>query len=220
MLEIGAGTGNLTRFLLSAKKVIAVEKDRNLEAALKRVQRGCKGMEVLIANILDHALPQADIIIGNIPYNVAEPLLYRLMHASCKRIVLLLSTRLYATLTTKKLSLIVPHYFVMENLMMVPRAAFAPKPRIDSVLIRLTPTQEKSLIRAVLDQHDKRVKNAVEHALWQGKGWSKRDARKFCRKHLRGIADTRLRQLSFTELKRLLTAVNNMSRTTNHRPVA
>ncbi|HLD06014.1 MAG TPA: rRNA adenine dimethyltransferase family protein [Candidatus Nanoarchaeia archaeon] len=210
VLEVGAGPGNLTRLLCAAKLLIAVEKDGKFRPALLQLRQEHKNIRPLFANILLVPPPKADIVIGNIPYNISEPLFYQLMRASCKRIILLVSARFYRAITGQKLSLLLPYYFTLERLIEVPRTAFSPKPRVDSVLIRLIPKKERSLPREVLDQQDKRVKNAVEHALWQQKGWSKRQAGAWCREHLPGISGIRLRQLSHSELKALLAALNNV----------
>src|SRR5574341_129676 len=82
VLEIGAGKGVLTQFLIEkAKKVLAVELDRNLVAALREKFLQAENLEIIPSDILklkltDYLLPNQKIkIIGNLPYQITSPIL-------------------------------------------------------------------------------------------------------------------------------------------------
>ena len=83
ILEIGPGTGNLTEKLISKKpkRLILVEKDKNLSGNLKRKFNG--NVEVINKDFLD--LPITDLkcknlsIFGNLPYNVASEILVKII---------------------------------------------------------------------------------------------------------------------------------------------
>src|SRR6478736_6789712 len=80
VVEIGSGAGALTRELASvAKRVIAIEIDRDLIAPLR--QWGLPKVEIIEGNALEIDLanltPDKFHLVGNLPYNVATPLLKR-----------------------------------------------------------------------------------------------------------------------------------------------
>ncbi len=72
ILEIGAGNGNLTKFLGGARKIIAVEVDKTLAEELKKIKM--KNLEIILEDIrkinLDSLIEKYKItkICGNIPY--------------------------------------------------------------------------------------------------------------------------------------------------------
>ena len=89
VLEIGAGTGVLTGRLASeAAAVAAIEIDRDLAAALRArfptVEVVCA--DALTADLDQHVGPGPSRrpvrIVGNLPYNIATPLLDRLFRIS------------------------------------------------------------------------------------------------------------------------------------------
>src|SRR6476659_3448870 len=81
-VEIGPGRGALTRPLAAAAgRVVAIEIDRDLAAALREVAP--PNVEVIQADVLDlERMPAAGAAIrvaGNLPYNVASPILFKLV---------------------------------------------------------------------------------------------------------------------------------------------
>src|SRR3989337_4183636 len=82
VLEIGAGKGVLTQFLIEkAKKVYAVELDKSLCEILKEKFVHQKNLEIINQDILKVDLkklnpPKEKIkIIGNLPYQITSPIL-------------------------------------------------------------------------------------------------------------------------------------------------
>jgi 16S rRNA (adenine1518-N6/adenine1519-N6)-dimethyltransferase len=92
-LEIGPGRGALTKPLMArVKRLIAVEIDRDLAAALRESEdaRGSKDrrLRVIEGDFLEvgfdeilagESLPVR--VVGNLPYNVSSPILFRLLAA-------------------------------------------------------------------------------------------------------------------------------------------
>ncbi len=71
VLEIGPGRGTLTRVLLDrGLKVIAIEKDRLLAAAL-----ALDGLRVIEGDALQLDWPRVSKVVGNIPYYITSPLI-------------------------------------------------------------------------------------------------------------------------------------------------
>ena len=79
VLEIGAGTGNLTRVIAkSGARVIAVEKDITLEKELRKKLGRFPSVEIVIGNalrLLDSWGIRFDKVVSNIPYAISEPLI-------------------------------------------------------------------------------------------------------------------------------------------------
>jgi len=84
----------------------------------------------------------------------------------------------YRLLGNKKLGLMVQEFFEMKILLDVPKGAFKPEPRTNSVVISLKFRKEKTLFFRVLLQPKFKVKNAIMRALFSGRKLTKNQARK------------------------------------------
>jgi 16S rRNA (adenine1518-N6/adenine1519-N6)-dimethyltransferase len=164
VLEIGPGTGILTRRLLPlAAAVVAVEIDRDLCTLLAK-QLGetpnflllqgdflALDLDTLLANFPQFQQPNK--VVANIPYNITGPILERLLGSIAApnprpldSIVLLLQKevgdRLCASPSSKTygaLSVRVQYLAQCDCICHVPASAFQPPPKVDSVVVRLTP---------------------------------------------------------------------------------
>jgi 16S rRNA (adenine1518-N6/adenine1519-N6)-dimethyltransferase len=159
IVEVGAGTGTLTRMLAAgAGKVVAIEKDERLAAncELRIADWGLKNVQVVRADALTldwHSLnPQSAIhnphfkIAGNIPYNITTPLLERVVALHPERIVFLVQAevadRIAAAPGSKiygGLSVGIQTLCGVERLFTVRAGSFTPPPRVHSAVIRLRP---------------------------------------------------------------------------------
>src|SRR6202790_2682499 len=86
IVEVGPGRGALTWGLLErAKRLDVIEIDRDLAQALKADPRGRPGLKVHVENVLDtdfirlRGAGEPLRIVGNLPYNISTPLLFRLL---------------------------------------------------------------------------------------------------------------------------------------------
>lgn len=153
ILEIGPGPGGLTRQLLaSGARVVAIERDPDLVAV---VRRDLPGAEVVEGDALSldwfevagRAVPARWIIAGNIPYNISSPLIDQALRDPLPaRIVFLVqrevADRLQAQPGTPEygaLSIGVQAVCAVELLFAVGKGAFVPAPKVDSAVVRLTP---------------------------------------------------------------------------------
>jgi len=189
VLEIGCGLGGLTIPLLqTSKKVIAVEIDRRLYGVLKDISRKHRNIEIIFGNILDIPLPHFDKLVSNPPYMIIEPLLDRLTGCSFVSAVIVAGTSalravhgLNAQEGMRKLTLLIHCFYNAELIRRIPASAFRPEPRTDACILRLTPKGKHLLLgapvlflfRELLEQRDKKLKNALREAiirLYQGSG--------------------------------------------------
>lgn len=192
VVEIGAGTGSLTRPLLArAQHVFAIERDRDLVPVLHEELRSfveAKRLDILEADakqvdyenlLAGAARPRA--IAGNLPYQLTGPLL-RLavgLADSFDRAVFMVQLEVAERLAAKPsepeygaLTVFVSAALDVERKMIVRRGAFHPQPRVDSAVVVLTPravpwsreTDEfRAVVKAAFAQRRKTLRNA-----WRG----------------------------------------------------
>jgi 16S rRNA (adenine1518-N6/adenine1519-N6)-dimethyltransferase len=164
VLEIGPGTGILTRRLVSAASaVVAVEIDRDLCALLVKKMGNIDNFLLLENDFLNLDLEgtltdfpnfqKTNKVVANIPYNITGPILEKLLgnilHPAARpfeSIVLLVqkevAERLYAKPSTKAfgaLSIRVQYLAHCELVCPVLARDFSPPPKVDSAVVRLTP---------------------------------------------------------------------------------
>jgi 16S rRNA (adenine1518-N6/adenine1519-N6)-dimethyltransferase len=157
MVEIGPGTGILTQELVPALDHLhVVEIDRELAAALHARFPAAK-VTVHQADALDfdfESLPPMLRVVGNLPYNVSTPILFR-MAALGERLrdcVFMLQKEVVermvaapATPQYGRLSVMLQYRFEMALQLRVPPGAFTPPPKVDSAVVRMVPLGEHRL---------------------------------------------------------------------------
>ncbi|MBU0898863.1 MAG: hypothetical protein KKB03_04405 [Nanoarchaeota archaeon] len=150
VIEIGAGKGILTKELAkTARKVITIEVDKKLKPILERNLRSYKNVSVLIKNALKSDL-SADKIVGSLPYAICEALIQKLPSFDFKRAVFTVSKSFAYRLLAKpgddnysKLSKFAQENFKISIEMDVPKEAFEPRPKANSMVISLIKTDKK-----------------------------------------------------------------------------
>ena len=149
VVEIGPGPGALTRELAAvAARVIAIEIDRDLIPKL-RASVGAN-IDVIEADALEVDLTTTAggmfHVVGNLPYNIATPLLKRFIDARdhILDVTIMLqkevAERIRATpgsMHYGPLSVLIQYYATPVWGFTVPPGAFTPRPRVDSAVIRL-----------------------------------------------------------------------------------
>jgi 16S rRNA (adenine1518-N6/adenine1519-N6)-dimethyltransferase len=151
IVEIGPGLGALTQSLVDgAQRIHAVEIDRDLAARL----RGRFAADALVlheadALAFDFATLGAQLrVVGNLPYNISTPLLFRLaahdaqirdIHVMLQREVVARMTARPATADYGRLTVMLQARFAIARLFTVPPGAFRPAPNVESAVARLVP---------------------------------------------------------------------------------
>jgi 16S rRNA (adenine1518-N6/adenine1519-N6)-dimethyltransferase len=191
VLEIGAGLGFLTEELAKkAGKVIAIEIDEQFKPVLDELCRKYPNIEVIYGNALKIELPEFNKLVSNIAYNLAEPLLMRILYANFELGVMTLSQHLAEKLASPekqkqriRLSMISQSYFDSEIVKIIPAKDFYPAPKIDSAILKFSPIKKeglegkKLLVRYFFDQRFSKVKNALRNCLNKYSGKTKREGR-------------------------------------------
>jgi len=151
ILEIGPGIGNLTELLAQkAKLVIAIEKDLQFKKCLSRLERRYDNIEVIFGDALEINFPSFNKVVSNLPFNIALPLIFKLLNYNFDVAVLLcqkrLAQRICASTSQKgycRLSVSINRIADAEILKLVPKSAFLPPPEVDGAIVRIKKTAPK-----------------------------------------------------------------------------
>lgn len=164
VFEIGPGPGGLTRALVAsgAAKVIAVEYDPRAIGALQSLKEASNGvLEIVQADALEADLPALAaqfgakppyVVVANLPYNIATPLLTGWMEqiynqpALYRELVLMFQKEVAQRIVGKpssktygRLSILCQWLCETKIMFDVPAAAFTPPPKVTSSIVRLVP---------------------------------------------------------------------------------
>ena len=157
VIEIGAGYGNLTKYIIERKpkKFFAIEKDKKLSLFLKKKFKLSKNLKVINEDILNiiqkNNLGKNIIVFGNLPYNISTKILASLIMLNkwppwydililmfqkevADRIIAKTRTKEFgrlAVLSNWRLD-IKKHFDISKN-------CFFPKPKINSTLLSFKP---------------------------------------------------------------------------------
>lgn len=157
VIEIGPGRGCLTRLVQPlVHKLVAIEIDNRLIQGLEEEFRACDNVEIIHADFLNFStLPEAQRlrIIGNIPYHITSPILFKVIQWKDRVFDLTLlvqrevADRIVATPRSKQygiLSIFSQTYADVCRLLTVPKTVFTPVPKVESALVRWRFTAERS----------------------------------------------------------------------------
>ena len=156
ILEIGPGTGNLTKNILKKEpnKLIVIEKDNDLAEMLKKnLDNNIKIINDDILKIDENNLSRDILtVFGNLPYNISTEILCKwILNIKSKNfwfdnLILMfqkeVADRIIAKFNTKnygRLSVISNWKLEIEKICDVNPSSFFPKPKIDSSVLLLKP---------------------------------------------------------------------------------
>jgi len=175
MVEIGPGLGALSKPLFDyLQHLHLVEIDRDVIAWWKKQARLLEKFTLHDSDALQfdfsQLIKQADEqplkqhrrlrVVGNLPYNISTPLLFRLltqkddiidMHFMLQKEVV---DRLTADVGSKdygRLSVMVQYHCQTDYLFFVPPEAFNPPPKVDSAVVRLIPWESATQAHGIAD---------------------------------------------------------------------
>lgn len=155
VIEIGAGTGILTRALArTAGRVISFEIDRDFRETLAELQEEFPGLSIRIEDFLQ--FPLLDFlshsesrwrIVANIPYNITSPIIEKIINERHPNLIdshLLMQKEVARRMVAPpggkdygRLSVFVQYFCNAKILLTVPPEVFTPPPQVESALLRM-----------------------------------------------------------------------------------
>ena len=157
VLEIGPGLGVLTRELAKkAKKVIAVEKDKNMVEILAETLKNFKNVEIIHGDIrkktpgVFSSTPGVETgykVVANLPFYLTAPAIRKFLESvevRPQQMVLVVQKEVAQRICAKVpdmnlLAVSVQFYAEPEIISYISKKSFWPQPKVDSAIIKITP---------------------------------------------------------------------------------
>ncbi len=189
ILEVGAGTGVLTRELAQkARRVVAVELERDMLALLAKTTSHSPNVELIARNLLFlnpvEIFGQAPYkLVANLPYYITAPTFRHFLEsANPPRVLVVMVQQEVAERIVAKpgdlsvLAISVQFYGQPRIVARVPASSFYPAPKVDSAILRvdvhadapLTAVERESffrLVQAGFSERRKQLHNSLTHGL-------------------------------------------------------
>ncbi len=180
LLEVGPGLGGLTVSLVESQaQVFAVEIDPALCAYLEEQFAGRDNFTLLQGDVLQVELPEATKVVGNLPYYITSPVIFRVLEEMSPEVMLFVvqrevAERLVAGPGGKDygaLSVMVQVFCRVELLRVLPPEVFYPRPRVESAAVRFTPSPDapdvppwflRRVVAAAFQQRRKTLINSLK----------------------------------------------------------
>ncbi len=162
VLEIGPGRGALTAVVAArARRVVAVEIDRDLIDALREQFAAQDNVEIVEADVLEmspgemlaagaapsRAGAESYVVVANLPYNIAAPTLRRFLEADLppRRLVVMVQLEVGEAIVAQPgrmslMSVATQVYADTSMVMRVAPGAFSPPPKVQSAVVRIDVT--------------------------------------------------------------------------------
>lgn len=189
ILEVGAGTGVLTRELAKqARRVVAVELERDMLTLLQKITQPYANVELVARNLLS-LNPQSVFeqrpykLVANLPYYITAPTFRHFLESeNAPRLIVVMvqwevAQRIIATPgDLSVLAISVQLYGRPQVVARVPARAFYPAPKVDSAILRVDVSSQAPLlaqererffrvVQAGFGEKRKQLHNSLTHGL-------------------------------------------------------
>ena len=181
VLEIGAGTGFLTRELQKKCKVIAVELDDTLFSLLEQ-ELPKKNLELVHGNFLDEEFEKFNKVVALPPYTISSAIIFRLFELKPELCIIVFQKEFAEKLVAQPgfmeynaLSVIAQYGFDIETLGRVPASSFFPKPNSDSSIVKFSLSNKNGeakneeafvvFVKSIFRFQNKNLLNAVKNSV-------------------------------------------------------
>jgi 16S rRNA (adenine1518-N6/adenine1519-N6)-dimethyltransferase len=157
VLEIGAGLGTLTTYLAErAKRVVAIEKDQRLIEKLRPAIPHLTNLELITGDVLKINFGELFTgnkmkVISNLPYSISSQILIKLLENRdiFSLLVIMIQREVGERITASpggrdygSISVLLQTFFDISIELLVHPEAFWPKPKVDSVVLKLVPFRD------------------------------------------------------------------------------
>ncbi len=144
VLEVGCGTGNLTRILLRYCSVVGIEKDARLADKLRKkfsneIEMG--RFKLIEGDALKIDFPPFTKFVSNIPFSISSQLTFKLFKHDFELAVVMYQREFAERLCGEdsRLGVISKAYCRAEILEIVKPYAFKPRPKVESAVVKIVP---------------------------------------------------------------------------------
>ena len=187
ILEIGAGTGSLTEYILEKKpkKFFIIEKDKNLVDFLNnKFGKKIHTINDDVLNVTENLISTEKLIVfGNLPYNISTQILSKWITNLDQKnwyenYILMfqkeVANRILATTNSKeygRLSILSNWKLDIKKILDINSSCFMPKPKVTSTLLKFTPKKKflklknpknlEVVSRVFFNQRRKKIKNPL-----------------------------------------------------------
>ncbi len=181
IIEIGPGQGVLTEFLLaSGDQYIGIEIDSELAAGLRERFAAAENFSLVesdfltvpLTEIIDNYPDHHVMVVGNIPYNITSPILFRLfenadrLHSAVIMMQKEVADRLKADHGNKSYGLLAINTQLFSSVkycFKVPAKLFFPPPKVHSAVVRLTFRKDVMARFQDFDLFRKLIRHCFQH---------------------------------------------------------
>jgi 16S rRNA (adenine1518-N6/adenine1519-N6)-dimethyltransferase len=185
IVEIGPGRGAITELLIRSNcQLDLIEIDRDLVALLQQkfgTELPIYSEDVLKFDFENLRSEQPIRVVGNLPYNISTPLMFKLFQYDglFRDLTFMLQLEVVNRLTATpgggsygRLSIMSQYFCDAEKLFNVPKESFTPSPKVESAIVRLTPKKEhqvevknikllEQLLISAFSKRRKTIRNAL-----------------------------------------------------------
>src|ERR1700756_393881 len=190
LVEIGPGTGVLTKHLIEKEIFFAVDIDTESIEFLKQTYPKYQA-KILYGDFLrmnmDNLFPDKFAVIGNFPYNISSQIMFKVLDLRSKVDVVVgmfqkeVAERMAEKPGTKTygiLSVLLQAYYAIDYLFTVEPGAFIPPPKVKSAVIKLQRNSTQKLdcdeklffnvVKTCFNQRRKTIRNSIKPVLPPG----------------------------------------------------
>lgn len=186
VLEVGPGTGVLTRYLqrrnISDLSVIEIDTE-----SIEYLNKTFPDLRIIEGDFLKYDLEAHSdkpfAVIGNFPYNISSQIFFKALDNKNKIVELAgmiqkeVAERICADPGSKTygiLSVLLRKYYSLEYLFNVPPTVFSPQPKVNSAVIRMTRNSSEGpdcdeqllnrVVKSTFNQRRKMIRNSIKSA--------------------------------------------------------
>ena len=186
VIEIGPGTGVLTKYLVENKNLNCyfVETDREAVDYLRQAYPQAEG-KIIHADFLRYDVSEifdsSFGIIGNFPYYISSQILFRALELRSRvaEVVCMIQKEVAERISSKEgsrqygiMSVLLQAFYDIEYLFTVSEHVFSPKPKVKSAVLRLRRNSRKNLdcdetlffqvVKSAFNQRRKTLRNSLK----------------------------------------------------------
>ncbi|MFA6624954.1 MAG: 16S rRNA (adenine(1518)-N(6)/adenine(1519)-N(6))-dimethyltransferase RsmA [Bacilli bacterium] len=182
VIEIGPGLGSLTLPLSEkAKKLIAVDADRDMITILKDITKEKKNVTLVQSDFLrfdpdEYSDRKNRLFVGNLPYNITSELIEYLLRVGFESAGIMVQKEVGEKLDYKAgkkennpLGCMISYYGSLSVVTQVDRSSFNPSPKVDSVFLKIDLDKDVDFslypaVKALFKDPNKTISNCLRQS--------------------------------------------------------